>query len=39
MFKKFNVDEDGNLLSVELTTEDTGEAYMIWKGSYQEGFW
>lgn len=39
MFKKFNVDSDGNLLSVELVPEDTGEPYMIWKGSYQEGYW
>jgi len=39
MFKKFNIDGDGTLLSVELVPEDTGEPYMIWKGSYQEGYW
>lgn len=39
IFKKFNVDDNGQLINVELTTTDTGEAYMIWKGSYQEGFW
>lgn len=37
MYKKFNLDENGRLISVELVTEDTGEPYIIWKGSYQEG--
>ena len=37
MYKKFNLDENGNLINVELVTEDTGEPFMIWKGSYQEG--
>lgn len=37
MFKKFNLDANGNLINVEIVPEDTGEPYMIWKGSYQEG--